>query len=112
MQFRDQVAGSDIDKAARGKRQKEGGKIRCPAGKIISYYCAGDAGQRGKKIIKQGLEFAEAAVDQHAEIAELLRYLVANDYEGGNQAEPDVNREAGADDKAVNQIVDAVADEI
>ena len=65
----------------------------------------------GKEIEKQGFPALETAVDQHAEIAEFLGNFMQGDGNGRDQADLQAHDERGGDGQAVNQVVDAVADQ-
>jgi len=112
MQLRYQVAGSDINKSACGKRQKEDRKITDISSNKISRYRPQDTGEGSEKIIIKRLKLAETPVDQDSEVAYLLRDLMQYNYQGSDNPKMYAQYKTGADNQAVSKIMDTIADKI
>ncbi len=61
--------------------------------------------------MKNSARATEAAVQQDREIADFLRYFVGGDRQAGHDAEVNVGQKRGADQYAVDEIVQAIAKE-
>ncbi len=112
VQFGDQIAGRDINETAGRKRQENTGDAFDPGSEIRTDQSAQYRRCRGQEIKKQGLHLAPTPIQQHAEIAELLGYLVENERHCRDYPEFDADREPGSDYKSVDKIMDRVADQI
>ena len=49
-------------------------------------------------------------MQQHQEVADLLRYFVGDDRNRGHQAELDVGEEGGRDQNSIDEVVEGIAD--
>ena len=108
----DQVGPGDIDETSGGYRQEVDGEILYQGAQEQGRGRAGEGGQGGEKVIQEGAAGRESPVDQHAEITDLLRDFVKDHRERGGEPEGDVDRIARRDDHAVDEIMDAVADQV
>lgn len=112
VQFWHQVAGGNIDKTTRGKRQEKRREIIDVSGNGIPSHRSQYTGQGGNKIETQRLKPAETSVDQDSEISYFLGNFVHYNDQGGNYPKIDAHQETGADNQAVGKVVDGIADKV
>src|SRR3569623_359137 len=109
-QARYQIGDGDVDEARRGERERIRQEVIEILHTVIGNDAARDGGETRKTVEQQRPAAAEAAVQQHGEIAELLRYLMRGHGDGGDHAEVYVGKKGGADQDAVDEVVHGIAD--
>lgn len=112
MDFRDQVGGRDVDEVAGGDAEQ--GQL--DARDVLRDEDGQDgrdrADQRAEDVPDDNALAGHAGVDHDREVADFARDLVEEDGHGGGDADGRVDEEGGGDDRAVDEVVDRVADDV
>src|SRR3989338_3727634 len=112
VQFRNQIAPRDIQKSAGGKRDKDGGEMFRVGVEQKRHDCAEDGEERRGKVEEQGFPFCQSSMQEHAKVADFLRYFVENHREGGRNAHGDAYQVTDTNREPVEKVVNAVAHEV
>ena len=62
-----------------------------------------------QKVVENGLLDGHSGLEQHGEVSDLVRQLVAENRDGGRKSGHETLGEGGADREAVGEVVDPVA---
>src|SRR3989338_3705209 len=110
MQTGDQVGNGNVNHARRSQCQKGRHDALHRLKREIGQPAARQHRQAGQHVDAQGLRLAVSGMQQDQKIADLLRDLVRDDRQRGDDAEMNIDKERRRDDHPVDKIVESVAD--
>ena len=106
-----EVGYRDVDHARRGEGEDLGDPALDQREREEREHAAGEGRHPRDDVPEERPRLAEAGVQQHEEVADLLRDLVGDDRERGHHAELHVGEEGTRDDHAVGEVVERVAED-
>src|SRR3989344_6355728 len=108
VQLWNEVRASDVEKASGAERHHRTQEPLIRNADKESQCRSDNRGKRGEKIDEERFTLGKSRVQQHTEVADLLRNLMENDRDRRRDTDLNAHQIACADDHAVNEIMNSV----
>ncbi len=111
MQFGNEVGACDVEEVPGGEGEETFGEVRPLRSAEEHEPCAEERDGTGEEVEEERVPAREAAVNENREVPDLLGDFVKDHGQGRREPERNTYEETCGDHRAIDEVVDAVADE-